>query len=132
MGARSVIEITREVHYLSGKKKGHRTKEILYYVSSHQMVLERVTEMLNILRKYWDIEGLLHQSLDVTAREDGSRVKNRNSLLILGIARRSVIGIKETWKQSRKNKRQSTMVDFYDAMSKNNNQQVFGLFRRAF
>jgi hypothetical protein len=96
------------------------------------MVPERVTEILNILRKYWDIEGLLHQSLDVTAREDGSRVKNRNSLLILGIARRSVIGIKENWKQSRKNKRQSTMLDFYDAMSKNNHQQAFGLFRRAF
>lgn len=60
------------------------------------MVLERVAEMLNLLRKYWDIEGLLHQSLDVTAREDGSRVKNRNSLLILGIARRTAIGIKKS------------------------------------
>jgi len=132
VGARSVIEITREVHYLSGKKKGHRTKEVLYYVSSHKMVQQRAGEMLNLLRKYWDIEGLLHQSLDVTAREDGSRVKNRNSLLILGITRRSVIGIKEDWKKSRENKRQSTMADFYDAMSKNNHQQAFGLFRRTF
>ena len=132
MGARSVIEITREVHHLSGKKEGLKTKEILYYVSSHKMIPERVTEMLNLLRKYWDIEGLLHQTLDVTAREDGSRVKNRNSLLILGIARRSAIGIKEYWKKSQKNERHTMMIDFYDAMSKDNNRQAFCLFRRAF
>jgi len=96
------------------------------------MVHERVSEMLNLLRKYWDIEGLLHQSLDVTAREDGSRVKNRNSLLILGIARRSAIGIKKDWAKSRKGKRNSMMIDFYDAMNKDNNRQAFCLFRRAF
>lgn len=99
MGARSVVEITREVHYLSGKKKGEKTKETLYYVSSHEMEPNRAKEILNLIRKYWDIEGLLHQSLDVTAREDGSRVRDRNSLLILGIARRSVIGIKKGWER---------------------------------
>lgn len=118
--------------YLAGKKKGQKTKETLYYVSSHEMIPERSGAMLSMIRKYWEIEGLLHQSLDVTAREDESRVRNRNSLLILGIARRSAIGLKVSWKEKRKNQRQSTMTDFYDAMSTNNHQQAFKLFRREF
>ena len=96
------------------------------------MIPERSEAMLSMIRKYWEIEGLLHQSLDVTAREDESRVRNRNSLLILGIARRSAIGLKVSWKEKRKNQRQSTMTDFYDAMSTNNHQQAFKLFRREF
>ena len=96
------------------------------------MVQQRVSEMLNLLRKYWDIEGLLHQTLDVTAREDNSRVKDRNSLLILGIARRSAIGIKKSWANRQKVERKTMMIDFYDAMNTDNNRQAFCLFRKAF
>jgi len=131
VAARSIIEITREVNYLSGKKKGLETKETLYYVSSHEMVPERAREMLELIRKYWAIEGLLHQSLDVSAREDESRVKNRNALLILGIARRSVIGLKKDWVPLQRNQRKTMMNDFYDAMSKNNQRQAFSLFNKT-
>ena len=56
--------------------------------------------------------------LDVTAREDVSRVRNRNALLVLGIARRSVAGIFGRWRRQRRNRRQSTLQDFYDTMKR--------------
>jgi hypothetical protein len=39
------------------------------------------------IRRYWDIEGGLHQRLDVSGGEDASRVRNRNAILVLGILR---------------------------------------------
>jgi hypothetical protein len=49
-------------------------------------------------------------------------VRNRNALQVLGMARRSMMGIYLDWRERRKNKRQSTLVDFYDAMSGHNNR----------
>ena len=50
-------------------------------------------ELLERIRRYWDIEGGLHQRLDVSGGEDASRVRNRNALLVLGLLRRSAVGI---------------------------------------
>jgi len=61
--------------------------ERVLYVSSLEMDQERVAAMLGTIRDYWEIESGLHQRLDVTAREDAGRVRNRNSLLVLGFAR---------------------------------------------
>ena len=86
---------------------------------------DRVKELLSIIREYWDIEGGLHQRLDVTAKEDGSRVRNRNALLVLGMVRRSIMGHFYQWRRSRKNKRQSTLQDFYDTRNAFNNRLAF-------
>ena len=83
--------------------------------------------MLTTIRNYWGIEGGLHQRLDVTAREDASRARNRNSLLVLGMLRPTSMGIHDDWRRRRKNKRQSTLMDFHDNMSALNQRQAFDL-----
>ncbi len=77
-------------------------------------------QLLQTIRDYWDIESGLHQRLDVTAKEDASRMRNRNALLVLGLARRSMMGILRDGRRRRKNQRQSTLSDFYGAMKKFN------------
>ena len=71
--ARSVVEVTRETTALSGRHKGHRSVGKVVYVSSLEFDLARANELLGRIRMYWDIEGGLHQRLDV------SRVRNRNA-----------------------------------------------------
>jgi predicted transposase YbfD/YdcC len=93
VGARSVVEVTREVTILGGKDKGKHTFERVFYLSSLEMQPGQARALLNRIREYWGIEGGLHQRLDVTAGEDSSRVRNRNALLVLGIVRRSTIAL---------------------------------------
>jgi predicted transposase YbfD/YdcC len=123
--ARSVVEVTREVTFLRGKDKGKTSTEVCYYVSSLELDETRAGELLELIRLYWSIEGGLHQRLDVTAGEDLSRVRNRNAIKVLGILRRSTIGIYYHWRRGRKNQRQSTLKDFHDAMNKFNNRKAF-------
>ncbi|HWF04608.1 MAG TPA: hypothetical protein VHA06_13035 [Candidatus Angelobacter sp.] len=115
VGAQSAVEITREVHFLTGKLRGTHTIDKFYYVSSRGA--HQAQELLAGIRLYWSIESGLHQRLDVSAKEDSSRVRNRNSLLVLGIIRRSAISIYHSWRKKRKNKRQSTLIDFHNAMT---------------
>jgi len=95
------------------------------YVCSMEPDPARGTELLERIRRYWDIEGGLHQRLDVSGGEDASRVRNRNAILVLGILRRSAVGIFYRWKKLRKNLRQSSFKDFHDAMNKFNNRLAF-------
>lgn len=116
--------MTRKVTFLSGKDKGKESTEVEIYLSSLEFVPRCATALLSTIRQYWDIEGGLHQRLDVTAREDASRVRNRNSLSVLGIVRRSVMGVFRDWRRRRKNQRQSTLKDFHDTMSSFNHRQA--------
>ncbi len=124
-----MLEVTREVSFLSGKSKGKTSFERVYYVCSLEFDPLRTAEILASIREYWDIEGGLHQRLDVSAREDASRVRNRNALLILAIVRRNMLGHFYKWRAGRKNKRQSTLMDYYDSMSAFNNRRAFQTIR---
>lgn len=85
--------------------------------------------MLSRIRQYWEIEGALHQRLDVTAKEDSSRVRNRNALLTLGIVRRCMISLYFKWRAKMKKKRKTTLNDYYDFMNTFNNRRSFRLIR---
>jgi len=128
-GARSVVEITREVRILQGKDKGKESTETVIYVSSLAMDPAKAPELLHDIRTYWDIESGLHQRLDVTAREDASRVRHRNALLVLGIVRRGVMGPFRAWKRQRRSQRQSTLQDFYDTMKRFHCRQAWQKLR---
>lgn len=123
--ARSVVEITREVTVLSGKHKGKHSLETIVYVSSLELDSARGSELLERVRRYWDIEGGLHQRLDVSGGEDSSRVRNRNAITVLGTLRRCAVGVFYEWRRNRKNLRQSTFKDFHDAMNKFNHTLAF-------
>lgn len=120
----SVAEITREVR----DKKGLHSVEIVLYLSS--LPSEKLTpeKLITLTREYWGIEAGLHHRLDVTAREDYSRVRNRNSLLALGMVRRSVMGLYYRWRQRQKAKRHSTLADFHDAMRNHNRTNAWRIF----
>jgi predicted transposase YbfD/YdcC len=122
---RSVIEITRETLILSGKNKGKRSLERVIYLCSLEPDAARGDELLARIRRYWDIESGLHQRLDVSGGEDSSRVRNRNAILVLGMMRRSVMGLYYSWKRGRKSQRQSTFKDFHDAMNRFNHRLAF-------
>lgn len=115
--AQSAVEITREVDFLRGKHRGTRTIEKIYYVSSRRVLAHEAKGLLDGIRLYWGIENGLHQRLDVSAKEDASRVRNRNSLLVLGMMRRAAMSVYHAWRRKRKNKRQSTLSDFHNAMA---------------
>lgn len=120
--------MTREVSFLRGKKAGQNSKEIIHYVGSRNYDLGDSAVLLQVMediRLYWEIEGGLHQRLDVTAQEDASRVRNRNALRILGTLRRSIDGLYTSWREPRKKKRDSQLRDFYDKMSKNNQLEAY-------
>ena len=95
---------------------------MVLYVSSMDLEQRHAAGFLAEIRRYWEIEGCLHQRLDVTAKEDSSRVRNRNALQILGMARRAMMGIYLVWRRGRRNQRQSTLKDFYDAMDTANHR----------
>ena len=52
-------------------------------------------------------------------------MRNRNAILVLGILRRSAVGIYYHWRRRRKNLRQSTFKDFHDAMNQFNHRLAF-------
>lgn len=132
VGARSVIEITREIDYLKGKDQGKHTEERVVYVCSLEPDEKRGAEMLERTRKYWEIESGLHQRLDVSCREDASRVRNDNALLVLGIMRRAALGVYMSWRRGRKNQRQSTVRDFHDAMNRFNHRNAFKMITKGY
>jgi|GEM_PF-3232985 len=103
--------------------------ETICYVSSLPMVPENAMRLLLLIRSYWGIEAGHHQRLDVTAKEDASRVRHRNSLLVLGRVRRIVLGFYYAWLAARKNKRQSTLKDFHDAMDRHQHRDAWRLIQ---
>lgn len=129
VGAQSVVEMTRATEILQGKDKGKCSLETVYYVCSRPMVPENAIALLLLIRSYWGIETGHHSRLDVTAREDASRVRHRNSLHVLGQVRRIVLGFYYAWRAARKNQRQSTLKDFHETMARHQHREAWRLIK---
>jgi len=52
---------------------------------------------LKLKRGYWVIESKLHHALDVTLREDHSRVRHPNAAFALSLFRRVVVSFAQVW-----------------------------------
>ena len=68
------------------------------------------TEWLRLEPQRWGIENRTHHTLDVTHREDESRVRQPNAAWVLGIFRRLSNAFKQVWAQGRP-KREATSRD---------------------
>jgi len=72
------------------EEKGEHTSDVRYFISSLGLGVKRFA---NAIRKHWAIENTLHWSLDVTFREDDSRVRNRHAADNLAWLKRFAISL---------------------------------------
>ena len=114
---------------LKGKKRSQHTLETVLDVSSLPFTSTNALALPLLIRNYWASESGLHHRLDVTAREDFSRVRHRNSLLALGLVRRAAMGCYHVWRTARKNKRQATLKDFFDALHRHQHRVAWQLIK---
>lgn len=70
--------------------KGKKTLEKRYHISSLKPDAERLGKAA---RSHWSVENNLHWQLDVTYREDLSRVRKENGAENLSIVRRATLNL---------------------------------------
>ncbi len=66
---------------------------MVYLVSSFTLEELQAQGMLSIKRGYWVVESRLHHCLDITLREDQSRVRTPVAARVLGTIRRVVVSL---------------------------------------
>jgi hypothetical protein len=62
-------------------------------LSSHTLEQLQAQGLLVLKRGYWVVESRLHHCLDITLREDESRVRTPNAARVLGTIRRVVVSL---------------------------------------
>ena len=91
-GAQTIARLRRRI-----RRKGKKTTEIVYLISSLTLEELDATGFLKLKRGYWVIESRLHHALDVTLREDHSRVRHPRAALALSLFRRVVVSFAQVW-----------------------------------
>ena len=72
------------------EEKGIEKRDVRYYISS---LRRHGPQFAQVVRRHWGIENSLHWSLDLTYREDESRVRNRTFAENLSWLRRLTLGL---------------------------------------
>lgn len=90
MAARLVSRVKRK-DPKTGKMKW--CQEVVYLVSSLTLEQLQAKKMLAFKRGYWVVESRLHYCLDITLREDESRVRNPKAARLLGTIRRIIVSL---------------------------------------
>lgn len=75
------------------KRKGKWTRKIIYLLTSLTLEELQAQGMLSLKRGYWVVESRLHHCLDITLREDQSRVRRPTAARVLGTIRRVVMSL---------------------------------------
>src|ERR1039458_3686302 len=91
-GAQTIARLKRRV-----RRKGKKTTEIVYLISSLTLEELEAAGFLKLKRGYWVIESRLHHALDVTLEEDRSRVHNSRAAFALSLFRRVVVSFAQVW-----------------------------------
>ena len=105
-GARQIARIDRRI---GAKAKLHRT----WLVTSRSEGQLTRKQWLDLEQQRWGIENRTHHTLDVTHREDESRVHQPNAASVLGIFRRLSNAFKQLWAEGRP-KREATSRDWVE------------------
>ena len=104
LGLAGAIELARVDRQIGAKGKLTQT----WLVGSRQL---SDREWLRLEQQRWGIENRTHHTLDVTHREDESRVREPNAASVLGIFRRLSNAFKQVWAKGRP-KREATSRDW--------------------
>lgn len=107
MGLAGALQIARIDRRIGTKGKLHRT----WLVASRSERQLTRKEWLELEQQRWGIENRTHHTLDVTHREDESRVHEPNAASVLGIFRRLSNAFKQVWAKGRP-KRAATARDW--------------------
>ena len=75
------------------KRKGKWRREVIYLLGSLTLQELQAQQMLSLKRGYWVVESRLHHCLDISMREDQSRVRTPSAARILGTMRRVVLSL---------------------------------------
>lgn len=75
------------------KRDGQWDQEVIHLVSSLSLDELQAQGMLSLKRDYWIVESRLHHCLDITLREDQSRVRTPGAARILGSMRRVIVSL---------------------------------------
>jgi len=75
------------------KRIGKWSGEVVYLMSSLTLDELQAQSMLSIKRGYWVVESRLHHCLDITLREDQSRVRTPKAAHVLGTIRRVIVSL---------------------------------------
>jgi len=85
-GIKSIIKINAQVH---NKLTGKDTEETRWYISSLDLNAEQA---LNAVRSHWQVESM-HWMLDMTFREDESRIRKKQGPLVFNIMRKIALAL---------------------------------------
>jgi hypothetical protein len=91
-GVQTTARLRRRV-----RRKGKKTTEIVYLISSLTLEELDAAGFLKLKRGYWVIESRLHHALDVSLGEDHSRVRNPRAAFALSLFRRMVVSFAQAW-----------------------------------
>jgi hypothetical protein len=91
-GVQTIARLRRRV-----RRKGKKTTEIIYRISSLTLEELDAAGFLKLKRGYWVIETRLPHALDVTLGEDHSRVRNPRAAFALSLFRRVVVSFAQVW-----------------------------------
>jgi len=96
---RSIVRVQRERRLFD-----HVEQETAYYISS---LPPNAQQLLDAIRQHWGVENSLHWVLDVTFREDDSRIRKDNADQNFAVLRHIALNIlkRDTSKSSLKQKR---------------------------
>jgi predicted transposase YbfD/YdcC len=86
IGLKSIIKITSDVYE---KSTGKETTETRWYISSLNLNAE---QSLHAVRNHWQVESM-HWTLDMTFREDESRIRKGRGPLAFNVMRKIAMGL---------------------------------------
>jgi hypothetical protein len=103
------VQIARVDRRIGATGQLHQT----WLVSSRSPHRLNDPQWLALEQQRWGIENRTHHTLDVTHREDESRVRQPNAATVLGIFRRLSNALKQAWAKGRP-KRAATSRDWIE------------------
>lgn len=109
MGLAGALQIARVDRRIGAKGELHQT----WLVASRSERQLTRKQWLEVEQQRWGIENRTHYTLDVTHREDESRVRQPNAASVLGILRRLSNALKQAWAKGRP-KREATSRDWIE------------------
>jgi predicted transposase YbfD/YdcC len=124
LGLAGALQIARVDRRIGVKGELHQT----WLVTSRSPKELGEAQWLDSEQNRWGVENRTHHTLDVTYREDQSRVRHHNATAVLGIFRRLSNAFKHVWAIGLP-KREATSRDWIERNS-NNRGYLIGLITR--